>query len=85
MACPEERADLVAFLAALGRPGAFDAAKGGVARSWNLYLVTARNEHVGVERVVQGNLTLEDCGANIGAGGRSVAQRGHAAKFPGAE
>jgi putative heme-binding domain-containing protein len=57
---PEERADLVAFLAALGRPGAFDAAKGGVARTWNLYLVTARNEHVGVERVVQGNLTLAD-------------------------
>ncbi len=31
-----------------------------MARTWNLYLVTARNEHIGVERVVQGNLTLAD-------------------------
>ena len=32
---PEERLDLVKFLSQLGRPGEFDAAKGGVARAWN--------------------------------------------------
>ena len=55
---PEERLDLVKFLSQLGRPGEFDAAKGGVARAWNLYTVTSKNQHLGVERVVRGDDTL---------------------------
>lgn len=57
---PEERLDLIAFLARLGKPGAFDAAKGGVARAWKLYLVLSKNQHLGVERVVAGDFSLED-------------------------
>ncbi len=57
---PEERLDLIQFLAQLGKPGAYDAAKGGVARAWKLYLILSANEHVGVEHVVAGNLTLKD-------------------------
>lgn len=57
---PEERLDLIAFIAQLGKPGEFDAAKGGVARAWKLYLVLSTNEHLGVERVVRGDFTLAD-------------------------
>ena len=55
---PEERLDLVNFLAQLGRPGAFDAAKGGVARAWNLYMVVSKNQHLGVAGVVRGDASL---------------------------
>jgi len=57
---PEERLDLFKFLAQLGRPGEFDAAKGGVARAWNLYMVVSKNQQLGVERVVSGDETLAD-------------------------
>ncbi len=57
---PEERLDLVKFLTQLGKPGDYDAAKGGVARTWQLYLILSRNEHLGVERVVAGDATLAD-------------------------
>ena len=57
---PEERLDLIKFLAQLGKPGRFDAAKGGVARSWKLYLLLSANQHLGVERVVAGDFTLKD-------------------------
>ncbi len=57
---PDERLDLVKFLAQLGKPGDFDAAKGGVARTWKLYLVLSANEHLGVERVVAGDFALND-------------------------
>jgi putative heme-binding domain-containing protein len=57
---PEERLDLVKFLSQLGKPGAYDAPKGGMARAWKLYLVTARNEPYGTERVVRGDFTLRD-------------------------
>lgn len=57
---PEERLDLVKFLAQLGKPGDYDAAKGGVARAWKLYLVLSGNEHLGVERVIAGDFTLND-------------------------
>ena len=46
------------FLSQLGRPGEFDAAKGGVARAWNLYMVVSKNQHLGAERVVRGDETL---------------------------
>jgi putative heme-binding domain-containing protein len=57
---PEERLDLIKFLSQLGKPGDYDAAKGGVARVWKLYLILATNEHLGVERVVAGDFTLQD-------------------------
>ncbi len=56
---PEERADLFKFLSQLGKPGDYDAGKGGVARGWKLYLVVSANQHLGVERVIQGDPTLE--------------------------
>ena len=55
---PEERLDLFRFLAQLGKPGEFDAARGGVARLWKLYLITSGNQHLGSERVVAGDFTL---------------------------
>jgi putative heme-binding domain-containing protein len=57
---PEERLDLIKFMAQLGKPGDFDAAKGGVARTWKLYLVLSSNQHLGVERVVAGDFSLND-------------------------
>src|SRR5207244_1655938 len=57
---PEERLDLIKFLAALGQPGEFDASKGGVARAWKLYLIVSQNEHLGVERVVRGDFSVGD-------------------------
>ena len=55
---PEERLDLFRFLAQLGKPGEFDAARGGVARLWKLYLIVSGNQHLGSERVVAGDFTL---------------------------
>jgi hypothetical protein len=57
---PEERLDLIKFLSQLGKPGDFDAARGGVARDWKLYLILSANEHLGVERVVAGDFSLND-------------------------
>ncbi len=57
---PEERLDLIKFLAQLGRPGEYDAAKGGMARTWKLYEVTWKNEPLGLERTIQGDFTLKD-------------------------
>ena len=57
---PEERFDLIKFVSQLGKPGEFDAAKGGVARAWRLYLVLSQNQHLGVERVVAGAFSLKD-------------------------
>lgn len=57
---PEERLDLYAFLSALGKPGDFDAGKGGVARVWKVYLIMAANEHIGTQRVISGDFTLKD-------------------------
>ncbi len=57
---PEERNDLIAFLAQLGKPGEYDASQGVTARLWRTYVVTSRNEPVGVDRVVAGDLGLAD-------------------------
>ncbi|MBP8256972.1 MAG: HEAT repeat domain-containing protein, partial [Opitutaceae bacterium] len=57
---PEERLDLYSFLASLGKPGDFDAGKGGVARIWRAYLVSSANEHLGIQRVVSADTTLND-------------------------
>ncbi len=52
---PEERLDLIKFLSSLGKPGEYDAAKGGVARLWRLYLATSGNAHLGMEGVMHGD------------------------------
>jgi hypothetical protein len=57
---PDERFDLIKFLSQLGRPGDFDAAKGGVARVWSLYIVTSKNQEIRMERVVSGDPALDD-------------------------
>jgi putative heme-binding domain-containing protein len=57
---PEERLDLIKFLSLLGKPGDYDAAKGGAARFWRTYTVTSPNQHLGVEGVVKGDFTLKD-------------------------
>jgi putative heme-binding domain-containing protein len=55
---PEERLDLIKFLTLLGKPGDYDAARGGVARFWKLYLIVRQNEHLGLERVINGDFSL---------------------------
>jgi putative heme-binding domain-containing protein len=57
---PEERLDLIKFLSQLGRPGPYDAAQGGVARLWNLYLIVSRNQAIGIEPVIRGDPALAD-------------------------
>ena len=52
---PEERLDLIKFLSSLGKPGDYDAAKGGVARLWRLYHATSQNAHLGMEGVTRGD------------------------------
>ncbi len=55
---PEERNDLVKFLSQLGKPGDYDAARGGVARAWKLYVIVSANQQFGSERVVRGDFSL---------------------------
>lgn len=57
---PDERLDLIKFLAQLGKPGNYDAAKRDVARFWRLYQATWKNSHLGVDRVAKGDFTLPD-------------------------
>jgi putative heme-binding domain-containing protein len=57
---PEERMDLVRFLAALGKMPDFNAARNNVARFWRTYRVDSVNQAVGVEGVVKGDFTLAD-------------------------
>jgi putative heme-binding domain-containing protein len=57
---PAELRDLVRFLSQLGRPGDFDAARGGVARLWRSYVANPVNQPIGMEPVVRGDFTLAD-------------------------
>jgi putative heme-binding domain-containing protein len=57
---PEERLDLIKFLSMLGRPGDYDAAKGGAARFWRTYTIVSQNQHIGTEPVVKGDFSLKD-------------------------
>ena len=57
---PEERFDLIKFLSLLGKPGAYDTARLSAARLWELYQVTSRNEHLGMEGVTRGDFTRSD-------------------------
>jgi putative heme-binding domain-containing protein len=79
---PEERLDLIKFMAQLGKPGDFDAAKGGVARSWKLYLVLSSNQHLGVERVVAGDFTLNDWAPTLSLTNGTLAKPVIEAQYP---
>lgn len=57
---PSELRDLVRFLSQLGRPGDFDAARGGIARLWQSYVANPVNQPIGMEPVVRGDFTLAD-------------------------
>ena len=57
---PQELRDLVKFLSALGKPGDFDAARGGVARTWKILVMTAENSSKEIDRVTAGDPTLPD-------------------------
>lgn len=57
---PGELRDLVRFLSQLGRPGDFDAARGGVARLWRSYVANPVNQPIGMEPVVRGDFSLSD-------------------------
>ena len=57
---PEERIDLVKFLSLLGKPGEYDAARGGVARAWKIYPVSSRLQLVPTEQLIRGDFTLPD-------------------------
>ena len=50
----QEKLDLVRFLTELGKPGAFDASKGSVARVWALYPRTIDVRQFGDEKLLQG-------------------------------
>ncbi|MSU58952.1 MAG: sorbosone dehydrogenase [Pedosphaera sp.] len=43
-----EKLDLIAFLSRLGKPGEFDASKGGVARRWRIYTLTHTDQQNGL-------------------------------------
>jgi len=43
----QDKLDLIAFLSRLGKPGEFDASKGGVARKWHIYTFTHEDQQQG--------------------------------------
>ena len=43
----QDKLDLIAFLSRLGKPGEFDASKGGVARRWRIYTFTHTDQQHG--------------------------------------
>ena len=49
---PNEQIDLFRFLAALGKPGRFDAARGNVARLWRLRAGRHTDEQFGLDRII---------------------------------
>ena len=79
---PEERLDLIKFLSQLGRPGNYDAANGGVARLWQLYMIDAVNEPIGVEPVIRGDRKLADWRPTLALVNGSLPRDLIAAPFP---
>jgi putative membrane-bound dehydrogenase-like protein len=57
---PQERVDLFRFLSELGKPGAFDATKGNVARVWRVRPGIHTLEQFGEEKFVSGDLNGRD-------------------------
>jgi hypothetical protein len=63
-----DRNDLVAFLSRLGRPGEFDASKGGVVRVWRVLPVTHRMDQGGWEKITKGDFTAKWTAMESGIG-----------------
>ncbi len=53
---PQDRIDLFRFLSELGKPGAYDATRGNVARLWKLQAVETAKAQFGDDTVVQSDL-----------------------------
>ena len=51
-----EQIDLISFLSRLGKPGDFDASRGGVSRVYEVFAGTHRVEQQGAERIVRGEV-----------------------------
>ncbi|QDT08303.1 PVC-type heme-binding CxxCH protein [Planctomycetes bacterium K23_9] len=51
-----EQVDLLKFLSQLGKPGDFDASKGGVGRVYEIFAGTHRIEQQGAERIISGEV-----------------------------
>ncbi len=51
-----DQIDLLAFLSRLGKPGDFDASKGGVARVYEVFAGTHRVEQQGADRIINGEI-----------------------------
>jgi hypothetical protein len=56
----QERLDLVRFLAALGKPGTYDASQGTVARHWQLIPVTIDLAQFGEEKIFDADIRGRD-------------------------
>jgi putative heme-binding domain-containing protein len=56
----QERIDLFRFLTELGKPGPYDASKGGVARSWRVLPALHTSEQFGLDKIVGGDLNGGD-------------------------
>ncbi len=68
-ALPEsERNDLIAFLSRLGKPGDYDASKGGVARVWRVLPVTHRMDQGGWDKITKGDFTAKWTAMESGIG-----------------
>ncbi|MEN9572799.1 MAG: hypothetical protein RL514_654 [Verrucomicrobiota bacterium] len=63
-----ERNDLVAFLARLGKPGDYDASKGGVARVWRVLPVTHRMDQGGWDKITKGDFIAKWTAMESGIG-----------------
>ena len=63
-----ERNDLIAFLSRLGKPGEFDASKGGVARVWRVLPVTHRMDQGGWDKITKGDFTAKWTAMESGIG-----------------
>jgi len=63
-----DRNDLVAFLSRLGKPGDYDASKGGVARVWRVLPVTHRMDQGGWDKITKGDFTAQWTAMESGIG-----------------
>ncbi len=63
-----DRNDLVAFLTRLGKPGDYDASKGGVARVWRVLPVTHRMDQGGWDKITKGDFAAKWTAMESGIG-----------------
>jgi putative heme-binding domain-containing protein len=54
---PQDRIDLFRFLSELGKPGAYDATKGNIARAWRVRTAAHTDEQSGEDKIVTGDLS----------------------------